>query len=126
MKQKYIEKLSEGERFVMVEGGTEPPFSGEYNDVYLDGVYVCRSCGLKLFDSVFKFNAGCGWPSFDDAIQGTIIRRRDTSLGRVRTEILCSKCEGHLGHVFEGEKYTKKDTRYCVNSLSLKFISRKS
>ena len=108
----------------MVDAQTEAPFSGEYNDFFKSGVYVCKACGAQLFPSDTKFNANCGWPSFDDAIDGAILKRRDASLGRIRTEILCANCEGHLGHVFEGENYTKKNTRYCVNSLSLKFISK--
>ena len=124
MNKKYVNKLTEEERSIIVDGNTETPFSGEYNNYKSNGVYVCRSCDLKLFNSIAKFNSDCGWPSFDDAIEGTVNKRRDASLGRIRTEITCAKCEGHLGHVFEGEKYTIKNTRYCVNSLSLKFIPK--
>ena len=108
----------------MLNGHTERPFSGEYNDFNQKGIYVCKFCNVKLFNSTSKFNSNCGWPSFADAIEGAIIRKRDLSLGRVRTEILCANCSGHLGHVFEGENYTAKNTRYCVNSLSLKFIAK--
>ena len=125
MKEEYINNLNAEEKSVLVNGGTEAPFTGKYNNFYSKGIYVCKSCNLQLFDSSSKFKSGCGWPSFDDAIDGTIIRRRDTSLGRIRTEIICSRCEGHLGHVFHGENYTKKNTRYCVNSVSLKFIEKK-
>ena len=125
MKDKYKKGLSLDESLILIEGGTEAPFTGEYNDFYIEGSYVCRSCGLKLFESDSKFNSECGWPSFDDAIEGTIVKKRDASLGRIRTEIICSRCEGHLGHVFHGENYTKKNTRYCVNSVSLKFIAKK-
>ena len=125
MKDKYKKGLSLDESLIIVDGGTEAPFTGKYNDFYIEGSYVCRSCGLQLFESDSKFKSECGWPSFDDAIEGTVIKKRDVSLGRVRTEILCSRCEGHLGHVFHGENYTKKNTRYCVNSVSLKFIAKK-
>ena len=125
MKQDYIKKLNLEEKSVIVDGGTETPFTGKYNNLYVDGIYVCKSCELKLFESVSKFDSGCGWPSFDDVIEGTVIMKRDMSLGRIRTEVLCSRCEGHLGHVFHGENYTKKNTRYCVNSVSLKFIAKK-
>ena len=124
MKKNFSNKLSHAEKAIMIEGGTEQPFSGEYNDFNLDGVYVCKACDSILFDSSCKFDSGCGWPSFDYALEGTIEKRRDMSLGRMRTEIICSQCKGHLGHVFKGEKYTQKNTRYCVNSLSLKFISK--
>ena len=124
MKKEYSDKLNDDEKGIMIEGKTEKPFSGEYNDFKLDGTYVCRACELVLFDSNCKFDSGCGWPSFDYAIEGTVEMRRDFSLGRMRTEVICSNCKGHLGHVFKGEKYTVKNTRYCVNSLSLKFKPR--
>jgi len=124
MKDKYTQHLDDDERSVLADGGTEPPFTGKYNDFYLDGVYVCKSCESQLFYSNSKFNSGCGWPSFDDVIDDSVVKKRDCSLGRIRTEVICRKCEGHLGHVFEGEDYTEKNTRYCVNSLSLKFISK--
>tara|TARA_B100001250_G_C19749318_1_gene766929 strand:- start:1045 stop:1425 length:381 start_codon:yes stop_codon:yes gene_type:complete len=123
MNKKYTESLNSEERSIMVDAQTETPFSGEYNDFSQEGIFVCKACGFQLFLSDTKFNAHCGWPSFDDAIKGAILRKRDVSLGRIRTEILCANCEGHLGHVFEGENYTDKNTRYCVNSLSLKFIT---
>ena len=116
--------LTKEEKKIILEGQTEQPFSGEYNDFCEKGIYVCKLCDLKLFESGNKFNANCGWPSFDEAIEGTIVKKRDVSLGRIRTEITCANCEAHLGHVFEGENYTTKNTRYCVNSLSLKFISK--
>ena len=93
--------------------------------LYKDGIYVCKGCEKELFQSESKFDSGCGWPSFDDVFEGAVLRKLDDSLARVRIEITCANCGGHLGHVFEGEKYTKKDTRYCVNSLSLKFIETK-
>ena len=124
MKEKYIHNLNEEEKSIIVDSNTEPPFSGEYNNFSTQGLYVCKACQTQLFDSSFKFVSDCGWPSFDDAIEGAVLKRRDVSLGRIRTEIICSHCEGHLGHVFEGENYTSKNTRYCVNSLSLKFIPK--
>ena len=124
MDKKQKSNLTEEEKAIMVDGKTESPFSGVYNDFYSEGIYVCKACELKLFDSGSKFNSGCGWPSFDDAIEGAVNRRRDLSLGRIRVEITCARCEAHLGHVFEGEEYTDKNTRYCVNSLSLKFITK--
>ena len=124
MDTKYIKHLNTEEKEIIVDAQTERPFSGEYNNFFRDGIYVCRACEIQLFESGTKFNSNCGWPSFDDAIQGSILRKRDLSLGRIRTEIICSNCEGHLGHVFEGENYTVKNTRYCVNSLSLKFIPK--
>ena len=124
MKKEYTTELTQEEKIILQDKGTEEPFAGEYNDFYLEGVYSCKACGLKIFESNSKFKSGCGWPSFDDCIEGAVIRRRDASLGRIRTEILCSRCEGHLGHVFEGEKFTAKNSRYCVNSLSLKFIKK--
>ena len=124
MNTKYIKHLNTEEKEIIVDAQTERPFSGEYNDFFKDGIYVCKACEIQLFESGTKFNSNCGWPSFDDAIKDSVLRRRDLSLGRIRTEIICSNCEGHLGHVFEGENYTVKNTRYCVNSLSLKFIPK--
>jgi len=124
MNEKYINNLNNEEKAIMMNAETESPFSGEYNDFFVEGIYVCKACNFQLFESSSKFNSGCGWPSFDDAIEGTVFTRRDASLGRIRLEILCVNCEGHLGHVFEGEQYTSKNTRYCVNSLSLKFIPK--
>lgn len=122
MQTKKYNILTEEEQEIILNGQTEAPFSGEYNQFDQKGIYVCKLCDVQLFNSTSKFNSNCGWPSFDDAIKGTIIKKRDVSLGRIRTEILCTNCKGHLGHVFEGEHYTAKNTRYCVNSLSLKFI----
>tara|TARA_Y100001968_G_C19419248_1_gene750794 strand:+ start:693 stop:1070 length:378 start_codon:yes stop_codon:yes gene_type:complete len=122
MSNDYRNNLTEEERQILVDGKTEKPFSGEYNNFDQKGIYVCKFCDLKLFESENKFHSGCGWPSFDDVINNAVVKKRDVSLGRIRTEIICSNCQGHLGHVFEGENYTKKNTRYCVNSLSLKFI----
>ncbi|HLD28219.1 MAG TPA: methionine-R-sulfoxide reductase [Patescibacteria group bacterium] len=115
-------KLTSEEEEVIVGRGTEEPFSGEYNDNYDDGVYVCKRCGAELFKSDDKFDAKCGWPSFDDEIAGAIRRLPDGD--GVRVEIECAKCGAHLGHVFEGEGHTAKNLRHCVNSISLKFKKR--
>jgi len=123
MKKDFFEHLNKEEYEIIVNKGTEAPFSGEYNDHYDSGYFVCRACNSKLYESNTKFDSGCGWPSFDDEIAGAIIRYEDNSLGRQRVEICCAKCDGHLGHVFHGEKITPKNTRHCVNSLSIRFVS---
>jgi len=123
MKTNFFEHLNKEEKEMLVNKGTEAPFSGEYNDNFNAGVFVCRACSNMLYESNTKFNSGCGWPSFDDEIPGAIVRHEDKSLFRKRVEICCSKCDGHLGHVFNGEKITVKDTRHCVNSLSIRFIA---
>ena len=121
----FFSKLSDKEKKIIVDKGTEKPFSGVYNNHFVKGKYVCKACENPLFYSDDKFDSGCGWPSFDNAISGSIVKYKDTSFGRIRTEICCAKCDGHLGHVFLGEGYTAKDTRHCVNSLSIKFIAKK-
>ena len=118
----YFKNLTNKERKIIVDKGTERPYTGKYNNHYKKGIYVCKACSNPLFKSNTKFDSKCGWPSFDKEIEGSVIKIPDYSLGMKRTEIVCSKCKGHLGHVFYGESFTKENTRHCVNSISLNFI----
>lgn len=120
--EEWREILSPEQFAVLRKKATEAPFSGEYDGLYADGVYACAACGQVLFDSKTKFDAHCGWPSFYDAKPDAVQFDTDDSLGMARTEVTCSNCGGHLGHIFEGEGFdTPTDQRYCINSLSLKF-----
>ncbi len=119
---KYNE-LTPQERYVIEGKGTEPPFTGEYDDFYESGTYFCRRCNAELYRSEDKFDARCGWPAFDDEVPGAVIRLPDPD--GMRIEIECASCGGHLGHVFLGERLTDKNTRHCVNSLSMKFVPSK-
>ena len=112
-------RLSPEEFRVLRRAGTEPAWTGEYVDTKTPGVYRCRACGAQLFDSDTKFDSHCGWPSFDQALPGTIKYIEDRSHGMVRTEVRCARCDSHLGHRFDGEHMTPRNARYCINSISI-------
>lgn len=118
-----MNKLTEEEKRVIIDKGTETPYIGEYVTTKEKGVYICRQCNAPLYNSEDKFVSSCGWPSFDDERKGAIKRSIDKD--GLRTEITCAKCGGHLGHIFLGEQFTKKNVRHCVNSISMKFIPSK-
>jgi peptide-methionine (R)-S-oxide reductase len=120
---KNEENLSEEQRRILINKGTEAPFSGKYNLHFKEGVYRCAGCDEPLFESDMKFESNCGWPSFDQSIDGKVSYEKDKSLGMIRTEILCANCGGHLGHIFN-DGPTQTGQRYCVNSLSLQFKNK--
>ncbi len=121
--KKQYRKLTPEEESIIIHKGTEAPFKGKYFAFWEKGTYVCKRCGAPLYRSESKFKADCGWPSFDNEIPGAV--RRKTDADGERTEILCTNCGAHLGHVFMGERFTEKNTRHCVNSISMDFIPDK-
>ncbi|MVO09442.1 peptide-methionine (R)-S-oxide reductase MsrB [Flavobacterium sp. TP390] len=118
-------QLSDQEYEVLRKKGTERPYTGEYWDHFEKGTYVCAACENVLFTSDTKYESHCGWPSFDQAIPGSVIYEKDTSFGMIRTEVMCAKCGGHLGHVFDDGPKETTGQRYCTNSVSIKFIPNK-
>ncbi|HIB48006.1 MAG TPA: peptide-methionine (R)-S-oxide reductase [Flavobacteriaceae bacterium] len=116
--EQWLEELGPERYRILREKGTERPFTGKYNLTVAKGTYACGACGTELFESNSKFDSGCGWPSFDESIDGAVAYVKDTSLGMLRTEILCANCGSHLGHVFN-DGPTQTGQRYCVNSLSV-------
>jgi len=115
-------ELTAEEKRIIEDKGTETPFSGEYDDFFVDGTFICRKCNAPLFSSKAKFDAHCGWPAFDENFPDAV--KRITDEDGVRTEIQCANCSAHLGHVFEGEHFTDKNIRHCVNSLSICFVPK--
>ena len=121
MRNQDDNSLTPAERYIIESKGTERPFTGEFDDFYEKGTYICKRCNAELYKSDTKFDAHCGWPAFDQEISGAVTRLPDPD--GLRVEIQCANCEGHLGHVFTGENFTATNTRHCVNSLSMKFVN---
>lgn len=119
--EQWKDVLSDQQYYILREKGTERPFTGQYNDFWQKGTYHCAGCDNLLFDSTTKFDAHCGWPSFDQAIKGSVEYIKDTTHGMIRTEVVCANCNGHLGHVFEDGPIQTTGQRYCMNSVSLTF-----
>ena len=119
-----LNKLTKEEEHVIVYKGTEMPYSGKYDNFYEAGTYYCKRCGAKLFRSDSKFDAHCGWPAFDDQIPGAVEKGENQGL-IFGTEVHCARCKAHLGHIYRNEFLTKKNTRYCINSISMKFVADK-
>ncbi|MFN7730790.1 MAG: methionine-R-sulfoxide reductase [Pirellula sp.] len=115
-------KLTAEERWVILNKGTEYAFTGRYTDYFVEGTYICKRCNNPLYKSDHKFHSGCGWPAFDDEIKDAI--KREVDADGYRVEIMCKNCGGHLGHVFDGEMLTQKNTRHCVNSISVRFVPK--
>ena len=121
----YKQKLSPEKYHVLREKGTERAFTGEYDEFFEDGMYNCGACGAQLFASDNKYNSGCGWPAFDQALEGAVVYTPDDSHGMHRTEVTCAKCGSHLGHVFEDGPQETTGKRFCINSLALDFDKKK-
>lgn len=121
----FKEKLTDQEYHVLREKGTERAFTGKYDEFFEDGMYACKACGAQLFDSSKKYNSGCGWPAFDEAIPGAVNYHEDNSLGMHRTEVTCSNCGSHLGHVFDDGPKETTGKRFCINSIALNFGEKK-
>lgn len=123
--EEWKKVLTQEQYDILRQKATERPFTGEYYKHFEKGVYVCAACGNPLFNSDAKFDSSCGWPSFDQAIKGSVIYKEDKTLGMVRTEVMCANCRGHLGHVFDDGPKETTGNRFCTNSVSIKFIPAK-